>query len=163
MNDSFSNRMRDPAPTSATGADIEWLRSAVALSRHCPPAITAFSVGTLVVDAGGEVIADGYSRRSDWREHAEEAALASLDPADPRLWTATLYSSLEPCTARAAHPRSCSELILDTPIPRVVFAWREPAIFADCDGAERLRAADRTVVEVPELAPMVREINAHLL
>ncbi|RNL86086.1 dCMP deaminase [Halostreptopolyspora alba] len=163
MNESFPGRTRGPAPDDVTGADTGWLRSAIALSRHCPPSTSAFSVGAFVVDAGGEVVADGYSRRDDRHEHAEEAALASVDPADPRLRTATLYSSLEPCTRRATRPRSCSELILDTPIPRIVFAWREPAVFVDCDGAERLREAGRTVVEVPELAPLVREINAHLL
>jgi hypothetical protein len=33
----------------------------------------------------------------------------------------------------------------------------------DCDGAERLRSAGRTVVERPDLAAGVREVNAHLL
>ncbi|WP_312885577.1 dCMP deaminase [Lipingzhangella halophila] len=142
---------------------MERLRSAIELSRRCPPSETAFSVGALVLDADGEVLADGYSRRDTWHDHAEESALRSVDPADPRLRTATLYSSLEPCTVRAARPRSCSELILETPIPRIVFAWHEPAIFVDCDGAEQLRAAGRTVVEVPRLAPLAREVNAHLL
>ena len=64
---------------------------------------------------------------------------------------------------RASRPRSCTSLILDTPIPRIVFAWREPELFVDCRGAELLRAAGREVVEVPELAPLVRQVNAHLL
>ena len=74
-----------------------------------------------------------------------------------------MYTSLEPCSARASRPRSCTELILAAGIPRVVFAWREPSIFVDCVGAETLRAAARTVIELPELADQVREINAHLL
>ncbi|MEY9213274.1 dCMP deaminase [Thermobifida halotolerans] len=146
-----------------TERDLRLLRAAVELSRSCPPSHTAFSVGALVVDADGTVLADGYSRRDDPRDHAEEAALRALAPDDHRLAGATLYSSLEPCSARASRPRSCTDLILDTPISRVVFAWREPALFVDCEGAELLRAAGREVVEVPGLAPLVREVNAHLL
>lgn len=90
-------------------------------------------------------------------------ALRALAADDPRLASATLYSSLEPCSIRASRPRSCTSLILDTPIPRIVFAWREPELFVDCRGAELLRSAGREVVEVPALAPLVREVNAHLL
>ncbi|WP_233515079.1 cytidine/deoxycytidylate deaminase family protein [Marinitenerispora sediminis] len=146
-----------------TAADRRWLRAAIDLSRRCPPSATAFSVGAVVVAADGAVLAEGYSRRDDPHDHAEEAALRDLAPDDPRLAAATVYSSLEPCSARASRPRPCSCLILDTVLPRVVFAWREPSLFVDCDGAERLRAAGRTVVEAPEFAHLVREVNAHLL
>lgn len=155
--------MSGDTPEAARGADLWWLRAAVELSLECPPSATAFSVGAVIVGDDGRVIADGYSRRGDPHEHAEEAALRTLAHDDPRLAGATLYSSLEPCSARSSRPRPCSSLILDTPIPRIVFAWREPGLFVDCEGAERLRAAGRTVVEVPELAPLVREANAHLL
>lgn len=76
---------------------------------------------------------------------------------------ATLSSSLEPCSNRASRPRSCTELILATPIARIVFAWREPDLFVDCQGAELLRAAGRGVMEVPELAHLVRRTNHRLL
>ncbi|MFC7328927.1 deaminase [Marinactinospora rubrisoli] len=145
-----------------TDADRRWLRAAVDLSRRCPPSVTAFSVGAIVVAADGAMLAEGYSRRDDPHDHAEEAALRDLAPDDPRLAGATLYSSLEPCSTRASRPRPCTRLILDTAIPRVVFAWREPTLFVDCEGAERLRAAGRTVVEAPELAHLVRAVNAHL-
>lgn len=143
--------------------DHAWLRRAIELSRNCPPSDTAFSVGAVVVDADGTEIATGYSRESDPHDHAEEAALAKLAADDPRLPGATIYSSLEPCTGRASRPRTCTELILESGIPRVVFAWREPSIFVDCVGAETLRAAGRTVIELPELADEARTVNAHLL
>ena len=151
-----------PAP-GGRAADAHWLLCTVALSGHCPPSKTAFSVGAVVVAADGTVLGEGYSRRTDPHDHAEEVALREIGPEDPRLAGATLYSSLEPCSSRASRPRACSTLILATQIPRVVFAWREPALFVDCDGAERLRAAGRTVVERPELAGGVRAANAHLL
>ncbi|MGP4112201.1 deaminase [Streptomyces sp. 4N509B] len=144
-------------------ADRRWLEEAVELSRACPPSATAFSVGAVVVGDDGGVLATGYSREGHPHDHAEEAALAKLAPDDPRLRRATLYSSLEPCSTRASRPASCTRLILDAGVPTVVFAWREPALFVDCDGAERLRAAGVTVREVPELAGLVREVNAHLL
>ncbi|MFJ9552901.1 deaminase [Nocardiopsis sp. NPDC101807] len=150
-------------PPAEGGADAHWLRRTVELSRSCPPSDTAFSVGCVVVAADGTVLGEGYSRRDDPRDHAEEVALRGTDPGDPRLRGATLYSSLEPCSSRASRPAACSALVLATPIPRVVFAWREPAVFVDCDGAERLRAAGRTVVERPDLARGVQEVNAHLL
>ncbi|MQA93882.1 MAG: dCMP deaminase [Streptosporangiales bacterium] len=150
-------------PDQPSSADLRHLRQAIDLSKLCPRSDTAFSVGALVVGADGVELARGYSRETDPHDHAEEVALARLEAGDPRLATATLYSSLEPCSTRASRPRSCTRLILDTPIPRVVFAWREPALFVDCTGAEDLRAAGRTVIEVPALAPDVRAVNAHLL
>jgi pyrimidine deaminase RibD-like protein len=140
--------------------DRELLARAVELARRCPPSDTAFSVGALVVDADGAVLADGWSRRADPKEHAEEAALATLAAVPPG---ATVYSSLEPCSARASRPRTCTELIIAAGVTRVVFAWREPSLFVDCDGAERLRAAGVEVLELVELADAAREPNRHLL
>ncbi|MFI6574798.1 dCMP deaminase [Nocardiopsis sp. NPDC050513] len=150
-------------PPAAGDADAHWLRRAVDLSRNCPPSTTAFSVGAVVVAADGTVLGEGYSRRDSPHDHAEEVALRGVDAADPRLGGATLYTSLEPCSARASRPVPCAELVLGTPIPRVVLAWREPELFVDCDGAERLRQAGREVVERPDLAEGVRAANAHLL
>jgi pyrimidine deaminase RibD-like protein len=144
-------------------ADQRWLHQAIALSRDCPPSATAFSVGAVVVDAGGRVMATGFSREHDAQDHAEEAALARIQPGDLRLTAATMYSSLEPCSARASRPRSCTELILAAGIRRVVFAWREPEIFVVGRGAEILRDADVDVIEIAELAALVRQVNAHLL
>ncbi|GAA4888647.1 dCMP deaminase [Streptomonospora salina] len=168
MNPSLSPTPTETGPRPGTGpdptdADRYWLRAAVALSRRCPPSAAAFSVGAILVDAGGAVVADGYSRRDDPADHAEEAALRSLAPDDPRSASATLYSSLEPCAERTSRTSPCSDLILATAVPRVVIAWREPALFVDAEGVERLRRAGRTVVEDAALAEEAREVNAHLL
>ncbi|WP_246633590.1 dCMP deaminase [Pseudonocardia nigra] len=143
--------------------DRDHLEAAVALAKRCPPSDTAFSVGALVVDPAGRVLAEGWSRRNDPHDHAEESALADLG-ADWRATPGTtIYSSLEPCSARASRPRTCTDLILAAGISRVVFAWREPSIFVEGEGAERLRAAGVAVVELPELAEAAREPNRHLL
>jgi diaminohydroxyphosphoribosylaminopyrimidine deaminase/5-amino-6-(5-phosphoribosylamino)uracil reductase len=143
--------------------DLRWLETTIALSRNSPPSATAFSVGALIVDAGGAVLGQGYSRPLDPHDHAEEIALAGLGEGWQAPPGSTLYSSLEPCSARASRPRTCTDLILAAHIGRVVFAWREPSIFVEGRGAELLRAGGVEVVELPELAAQVREVNRHLL
>jgi riboflavin-specific deaminase-like protein len=144
------------------GPEQRFLRWAVELSRLCPPSDSAFSVGAVVVGEDGEVLTTGFSREQEDQDHAEEVALRKLGP-DHRLRHATLYSSLVPCGARASRPVTCVEHIVAAGIPRVVFAWREPRLFTDGEGAEQLRAAGVTVTEVPDLAERARAVNAHLV
>jgi 5-amino-6-(5-phosphoribosylamino)uracil reductase len=144
------------------GPEHRFLRWAVELSRLCPPSATAFSVGAVIVGEDGEVLATGFSREQEDHDHAEEVALRKLGP-DPRLRHATIYSSLVPCGARASRPLTCVQRIVAAGIPRVVFAWREPALFTAGEGAEQLRAAGVAVTEVPELADRARAVNAHLV
>ncbi|MBO0652516.1 dCMP deaminase [Streptomyces triculaminicus] len=156
-----------PGPAADAGdrraSDRAWLELAIELARDCPPSTTAYSVGAVIVAADGTELARGHSREDHPLSHAEEAALAKLSPDDPRLAGATLYSSLEPCSVRASRPRACTHLVLGAGIPRVVLAWREPALFvADCTGVELLEQAGVEVVELPELADAARAVNAHL-
>jgi riboflavin-specific deaminase-like protein len=153
------------------GPDHRFLRSAIELSRLCPPSETAFSVGAVIVADGGEVLATGFSREQEDHDHAEEVALRKLAPGklgpDPRLRHATLYSSLVPCGERASRPVTCVQHIVAAGIPRVVFAWREPALFTAGEtppnsAGDQLRAAGVAVTEVPELAARARAVNAHL-
>ena len=141
--------------------DRALLARAVALAGRCPPSGSAFSVGALVVGPDGTVLAEGWSRRHDPVEHAEESALAELGGRVPP--GSTVYSSLEPCGRRRSRPRTCAQLILDAGVARVVFAWREPPVFVEVDGAARLRAGGVEVVEIPELAAAARAPNAHLV
>lgn len=150
-------------PEDTSSDDHAWLREAIGLSRNCPPASGAYSVGAVVVDGDGQEIARGWSRETDPHVHAEEAALARIAPHDSRLPGATLYSTLEPCSRRASRPRTCTQLILAAGIGRVVIAWREPDLFvADAQGAELLRDAGVEVVELADLAEEARAVNAHL-
>ncbi|MGV9497285.1 dihydrofolate reductase family protein [Streptomyces sp. NPDC003642] len=148
-----------------TAADHRWLSLACELAEQCPPSDTAFSVGAVVVAADGTELARGHSREAgDPVGHAEEAALARIDPADPRLPGATVYSSLEPCARRASRPVPCARLILDAGVRRVVTAWREPDTFvAGADGSGVLAAAGAQVVVLPEHAERAQAPNRHLL
>jgi 5-amino-6-(5-phosphoribosylamino)uracil reductase len=143
------------------GPDHRFLRWAIELSRLCPPSESAFSVGAVIVGEDGEVLATGFSREQEDLDHAEEVALRKLGP-DPRLRHATVYSSLVPCGARASRALTCVQHIIAAGIPRVVYAWREPPLFAKGDGADQLRAAGVSVTEIPELAPRAESVNAHL-
>ena len=149
-----ATRQNEPA---APAADHQWLAEAIELSGRCPPSESAF--------ADGAVIATGFSRERDPHDHAEEVALARAASAGAavRLAGATLYSSLEPCAARASRPRTCAELTIAAGLRRVVIAWLEPPVFVEGGGAGLLRAAGITVIEIPELAAAARAVNAHLL
>ena len=58
------------------GADERWMRLAIELAWQSPPSATAFSVGAVIVDAGGDEISRGFSREGgDPMVHAEESAL----------------------------------------------------------------------------------------
>ncbi|MEU0249427.1 dihydrofolate reductase family protein [Streptomyces sp. NPDC006235] len=150
-----------PLPVAA---DHHWLALACELAAQCPPSDTAFSVGAVVVAADGTELARGHSREGgDPLVHAEEAALAKLDPADPRLAGATVYSSLEPCARRASRPAPCARLILDAGVRRVVTAWREPDTFvADADGSGLLAAGGVEVLVLPEHEERAKAPNRHL-
>ncbi|MEU3341583.1 dihydrofolate reductase family protein [Streptomyces sp. NPDC006668] len=148
----------------ASAADHHWLRLACDLAAQCPPSRTAFSVGAVLVADDGTELARGHSREAgDPVVHAEEAALAKLDPADPRLATATVYSSLEPCAHRASRPKPCARLILEAGVRRVVTAWREPDTFVEAaDGSGLLASRGVEVVVLPEYEERAKAPNAHL-
>ncbi|MFF5476781.1 dihydrofolate reductase family protein [Streptomyces sp. NPDC012935] len=148
-----------------SAADRRWLAVACDLAAQCPPSGTAFSVGAVVVAADGTELARGHSREGgDPVVHAEEAALAKIAAGDPRVTSATVYTSLEPCTRRASRPVPCARLILDAGVRRVVTAWREPDTFvAGADGSGLLAGEGVDVVVLPEYEGRAKAPNGHLL
>ncbi|MEU6352215.1 dihydrofolate reductase family protein [Streptomyces sp. NPDC047072] len=151
-----------PLPSAA---DHRWLALACELAAQCPPSRTAFSVGAVVVAADGTELARGHSREgADPVVHAEEAALAKIPATDPRLPSATVYTSLEPCTHRASRPAPCARLILDAGVRRVVTAWREPDTFVTAaDGTGLLTAKGVDVVVLDAYEERAKAPNGHLL
>jgi diaminohydroxyphosphoribosylaminopyrimidine deaminase/5-amino-6-(5-phosphoribosylamino)uracil reductase len=149
--------------SSVARDDRRWLAAAIDLSRLSPPTQTNYAVGAIVVDHDDTALATGFTGEFKSRVHAEEAALNKL-AARPGLdlTRSTIYSTLEPCTARRSQAGTCTDLILGAGIKRVVIAMREPLIFADCRGVEMLRDGGVDVVEIKDMGPLVREINAHV-
>ncbi|KOG30824.1 dihydrofolate reductase family protein [Streptomyces resistomycificus] len=161
-------RYEPTAPGSGplpSAADHHWLALACELAAACPPSRTAFSVGAVVVAADGTELARGHSREGDDPVvHAEEAALAKITPGDPRLASATVYSSLEPCARRASRPSPCARLILAAGVRRVVTAWREPDTFvAGADGSGVLAGGGAEVVVLAEFEGRAMAPNRHLV
>lgn len=156
--------MHDRA-VGTTGSDMDdhrWMSHAIELARRCPPSTSAFSVGAVIADGDGREIAGGWSRDTDPQVHAEESALLRAGGRE-RLRTATMYSTLEPCSKRASRPdATCTSLIIAAGIPRVVIAWREPDLFVTCEGVALLIAAGIEVVEMPAFAAAARAVNGHL-
>ncbi|MDI6105505.1 deaminase [Actinoplanes sp. NEAU-A12] len=142
--------------------DHRWMSRAIELATRCPASPSAFSVGAVIVDNAGTELATGWSRDSDPQVHAEESALLRVG-SDADLRSATMYSTLEPCSKRASRPHAtCTGLIIAAGIPRVVIAWREPDLFVTCEGVALLIAAGIEVVELPEFAAAARRANTHL-
>ncbi|WP_433795743.1 deaminase [Actinoplanes sp. CA-252034] len=142
--------------------DHRWMRRAIDLAGRCPSSTSAFSVGAVIVDATGNELASGWSRDSDPQVHAEESALLRV-AGRTGLRTATMYSTLEPCSKRASRPHAtCAGLIIAAGIPRVVIAWREPDLFVTCEGVALLIAAGIEVIELSEHAAAARAANTHL-
>ena len=77
------------------------------------------SVGCVIISAQGERLAEGVTGKEGAR-HAEESALAKLEPGEAK--GATAYVTLEPCRQRSAGGVSCSELLVEAGIGRVVCA-----------------------------------------
>lgn len=145
-----------------TTQDYDYLQLAIGESRQSPPSDSAYRVGAVVVTLSGRVYR-GYTHESAPDNHAEEEAIQKALSARDTLYGATIYASMEPCSKRRSKPRSCSQLIVEHQFARVVFAMYEPDRFATCCGAQRLRDAGIRVDVIDELAPLVRDINAHLL
>jgi diaminohydroxyphosphoribosylaminopyrimidine deaminase/5-amino-6-(5-phosphoribosylamino)uracil reductase len=147
-----------------SAADHFWLSEAIRVSRLAPAVPDRYAVGAVIIGADGELLSTGYTGETHPHHHAEEEALARLgDRPGLDLSGATLYTSLEPCTARRSRPATCTRLLLDAGVGRVVLAWREPILFADCDGVETLRRHGVEVLELPDLADQVRAVNSHVL
>ena len=78
-------------------------------------------VGSVVVDASGTLLGEGYHQRCG-EAHAERIALARAGDAARG---GTLYCTLEPCTHHNRTP-PCTDAIMETGIKRVVFGTSDP-------------------------------------
>lgn len=155
--------MADAGAPQQLAWDRALLEQAVALAARCRPSQTAYSVGSVIADAGGQVLATGFSRELGDAWHAEEVALHKARTAGVDLTGATIYASMEPCGLRLSGRKPCVEHILEAGIRRVVLALREPPKFVENEGLGRLQRFGVMVIEIPGLAEAARRPNRHLL
>lgn len=144
-----------------TEEDLRELKAAIDESRKCTPDMGSYCVGAVVLTADGSRFT-GYTHETSPTHHAEQEALKKAIEAGAVLRGATIYASMEPCSTRKSEPKSCTQLILEHGLKRVVFACYEPSKFVRCDGACTLRAAGVDIRVYPDLADEVLKINGHL-
>jgi len=139
--------------------DEDLLAQAVTLGFSCPPSDKAYSVGAVIATPDGRVVATGYSREGDESGHAEEIAITKARRAGADVRGATIYSSLEPCHPRLSGKTSCAQHIIETGIVRVIFCFKEPPHFVQCEGSSVLKNAGIEVLQDESLAARVQEAN----
>jgi diaminohydroxyphosphoribosylaminopyrimidine deaminase/5-amino-6-(5-phosphoribosylamino)uracil reductase len=112
------------------------------------------AVGCVLTDAGGRVIARGWTQPGG-RPHAEAEALARAGSAARG---STAYVSLEPCSHHGATP-PCAEALVASGIARAVVAIEDPDPRVRGRGLARLRAAG-IAVECGVMQKEAVELNA---
>lgn len=131
-----------------TPSDSDWLTAAAQLGLRGRPASTPNpSVGAIIVK-DGRVVGRGFTQPGG-RPHGEAEALAQ---AGERAKGATLYTSLEPCAHPSQRGPTCSELIAESGIKRVVYALVDPDPRTAGQGAEKLRDAGVAVEHIENAA-----------
>lgn len=138
-------------------ADERYLKEALLLAEHCSD-IEWYGVGCIIVGAAGKVIATGYSGEScdtlGGNRHAEDIAIDKALGSGVELDSATLYSTLEPCSVRRSGKTPCTERIIASGIRRVVYGAREPydpALKIVCQADSQLRSAGIEVIHLKKL------------
>ncbi|MEO1249610.1 MAG: deaminase [Pseudomonadota bacterium] len=142
--------------------DLTLLRQCAELGHAATPVDTAFSVGAILADADRRIITTAYSRELGPTWHAEAVAVEKARQAGSLDQAHTLYCSLEPCSRRKSGRRPCCDVILQSPIERVVFIAYEPAIFVTASGAKTLVEAGLRIDTYPDLTGLVQAANAHV-
>ena len=127
--------------------DTLQIEKTIELSKKCLKSETAYCVGAVLVTVKGKIFY-GYSRETDPKNHAEEEVILKALKDSSEIKDATMYSSMEPCSKRKSKDKSCSELIIENKIAKVVFAASEPDKFVDCEGEKVLKDAGIKVIKL---------------
>jgi len=123
--------------------DGRWMAAALMLSQRTRGRTAPNpNVGCVIVN-DGVVVGRGWTQPGG-RPHGEAMALAE---AGERARGATCYTTLEPCAHRSHRGPTCSNLLIEAGIARVVIALGDPDPRTDGAGADRLRAAGITVAQ----------------
>jgi diaminohydroxyphosphoribosylaminopyrimidine deaminase/5-amino-6-(5-phosphoribosylamino)uracil reductase len=110
-------------------------------------------VGCVLVDAEGNLIAEGFHRKAG-EAHAEVDALRKAGEAARGC---TAYVTLEPCNHQG-RTGACSEALIAAGIAQLVYGMEDPNPLVSGKGLERLRAAG-IQVRGPVLEAQVRALN----
>ncbi|MFY7836697.1 MAG: bifunctional diaminohydroxyphosphoribosylaminopyrimidine deaminase/5-amino-6-(5-phosphoribosylamino)uracil reductase RibD [Novosphingobium sp.] len=137
--------------------DQRWLNAAAALAaRGRPLSRPNPAVGAVIV-RNGVVVGRGWTQAGG-RPHAEAGALAQAGAAAQG---ATLYVTLEPCAHASARGPSCTSLVLESGLARVVIGVEDPDPRTAGSGIAAMQAAGIAAELVP--CPAARESLAGYL
>ncbi|MEL0252762.1 MAG: bifunctional diaminohydroxyphosphoribosylaminopyrimidine deaminase/5-amino-6-(5-phosphoribosylamino)uracil reductase RibD, partial [Novosphingobium sp.] len=115
--------------------DLRWLDAAAAVAaRGRPLSRPNPAVGAVIVK-DGIVVGRGWTQAGG-RPHAEAKALAMAGDAARG---ATLYVTLEPCAHASARGPSCTSLVLESGLARVVIGVEDPDLRTAGRGIAALR------------------------
>ena len=152
-----------------TGHDSKYMKESIVWAQGCKPRKAAIPKVGAIIAVEDEVIGRGRRGTGEVGDdhHAEWDAFESVTDRDkPLLPKATLYTTLEPCTA---HVRSdpltcCTELIIQHEISRVFVGMLDPNQGVTGKGLLRLQDAGVEVALFPhDLAQQIRTINVEFI
>lgn len=144
--------------------DIQFMERAVELSRKCTSESNknSPSVGAVVVK-DGQILAETYRGQFGSGDHAEYEAL-EIALKDHPVSGCTVYTALEPCTARNAPKIPCARRIIERKVERVVIGIVDPNPIIRGNGILSLRSANIDVALFPkELASRLEELNRNFI
>jgi pyrimidine deaminase RibD-like protein len=106
--------------------DLQYIEQATTLMQRCVNEKEADpKVGAVLVTDHGEVFA-AFRGQKGPGNHAEFSLLQKVAVSTDLTAGATLYTTLEPCTARSHNKRSCAQWIIEKRIKRVVIGILDP-------------------------------------
>lgn len=136
-------------------SDEKYMRRCLQLAANGRGSVAPNPMVGAVVVHNGKIIGEGYHREYG-KAHAEVNAINSV--ADKSLLPySTIYVSLEPCSHYGKTP-PCSQLIIDSKIPKVVMATLDPYFKVSGRGVNMLKEAG-VEVKVGILEAEARELN----
>jgi pyrimidine deaminase RibD-like protein len=136
------------------------MERAIALARESEsePGRVSPKVGAIVV-RDGVVLGEAFRGELAPGDHAE-FTLLETKLADDTLAGATLFTTLEPCTARNSPKLACAERIIERRISRVVIGVLDPNDAIRGRGELRLRAAGIQIARFDhDLMAQIEELN----